>query len=112
MERDRLKRTFLKQVRISTHTLTWSVTWEIKNYPHAPCISTHTLTWSVTFINFATQLTLEISTHTLTWSVTWRKIATSTWMNISTHTLTWSVTETSSFYDGENKFQLTRSRGA
>ena len=23
--------------------------WEIKNYPHAPFISTHTLTWSVTF---------------------------------------------------------------
>ena len=24
--------------------------WEIKNYPHAPCISTHTLTWSVTAV--------------------------------------------------------------
>ena len=35
-------------VRISTHTLTWSVTdWE-KGRTHPFDISTHTLTWSVT----------------------------------------------------------------
>ena len=34
-------------------------------------ISTHTLTWSVTFTRFNEVSALVISTHTLTWSVTW-----------------------------------------
>ena len=75
-------------------------------------ISTHTLTWSVTFLLSSTFTILVISTHTLTWSVT----ATCSWITniwaISTHTLTWSVTciidKTIRFV----KFQLTRSRGA
>ena len=83
-----------KSVRfiISTHTLTWSVTPQLKMITTGQWISTHTLTWSVTFL-FAPALTLfsdfnshahverdcidevadqcvEISTHTLTWSVT------------------------------------------
>ena len=33
-------------------------------------ISTHTLTWSVTYSGFATGTNYQISTHTLTWSVT------------------------------------------
>ena len=33
-------------------------------------ISTHTLTWSVTFVYLAVWFGLRISTHTLTWSVT------------------------------------------
>ena len=33
---------------ISTHTLTWSVTWEIREILKLISISTHTLTWSVT----------------------------------------------------------------
>ena len=33
-------------------------------------ISTHTLTWSVTFLPLLYYLPLKISTHTLTWSVT------------------------------------------
>ena len=33
-------------------------------------ISTHTLTWSVTDLTVNTVRTLDISTHTLTWSVT------------------------------------------
>ena len=33
-------------------------------------ISTHTLTWSVTFVEFSNPALIEISTHTLTWSVT------------------------------------------
>ena len=75
-------------------------------------ISTHTLTWSVTSSMWSRQTLEEISTHTLTWSVTISGLLTTVKPLISTHTLTWSVTETSSFYDGENKFQLTRSRGA
>ena len=55
-------------------------------------ISTHTLTWSVTGLDKALKETNKISTHTLTWSVTsWRTLFDVT-ANISTHTLTWSVT--------------------
>ena len=35
-------------------------------------ISTHTLTWSVTRAIYAVAFTNDISTHTLTWSVTCR----------------------------------------
>ena len=106
---------------------------------NAPCwvfpISTHTLTWSVTFVEFSYPALIEISTHTLTWSVTQRQLSDtsavrfqltrsrgawperhwagickrhfnshahverderfsfrSQWNLISTHTLTWSVT--------------------
>ena len=128
----------------------------------APCktvseiISTHTLTWSVTFINFPTHITYKISTHTLTWSVTrilrqqgsnwkfqltrsrgawlqrwygancwgkfqltrsrgaWRKRCKRTYIfwKISTHTLTWSVTQQPPIFWQIVGFQLTRSRGA
>ena len=37
-----------KAASISTHTLTWSVTFRAKNYYGMTDISTHTLTWSVT----------------------------------------------------------------
>ena len=57
-------------------------------------ISTHTLTWSVTYMTAFSRMRNTISTHTLTWSVT---IFDLTAMfgsgNISTHTLTWSVTK-------------------
>ena len=75
-------------------------------------ISTHTLTWSVT-LNFGQNVTVYvISTHTLTWSVT--SAVCYAWFiwEISTHTLTWSVTP---FFTRSNvtmSFQLTRSRGA
>ena len=36
----------------------------------AMAISTHTLTWSVTFSEYIANNTKNISTHTLTWSVT------------------------------------------
>ena len=59
-------------------------------------ISTHTLTWSVTFKTLGAKRYAYISTHTLTWSVTnsfrWDYIP----MIISTHTLTWSVTQNDS----------------
>ena len=77
-------------------------------------ISTHTLTWSVTRNEYYSLKKINISTHTLTWSVTTRFTALTLYyanfnshahverdrneyyslkkINISTHTLTWSVT--------------------
>ena len=80
-------------LRISTHTLTWSVTCPFCGADLKHRISTHTLTWSVT-LNFGQNVTVYvISTHTLTWSVT--SAVCYAWFiwEISTHTLTWSVTE-------------------
>ena len=101
-------------MKISTHTLTWSVTNEDVLKEYFDTISTHTLTWSVTQRLQALHITwlyfnshahverdekgselfseLTISTHTLTWSVTPRTGTVSTSFTISTHTLTWSVT--------------------
>ena len=45
-------------------------------------ISTHTLTWSVTYSGFATGTNYQISTHTLTWSVTQ---STGSWFNCTKH---------------------------
>ena len=78
--------------KISTHTLTWSVTNLDDKRGQARIISTHTLTWSVTQSHYNVESDcqdfnshahverdrraggqariLEISTHTLTWSVT------------------------------------------
>ena len=83
-------------------------------YWFARSISTHTLTWSVTYkmtprdgveVNFNSHAHVErdriikiiqiidaISTHTLTWSVTNAEEIPVTAVKISTHTLTWSVT--------------------
>ena len=55
-------------------------------------ISTHTLTWSVTFLRYSKWLKTWISTHTLTWSVTTVALQLVQIIKISTHTLTWSVT--------------------
>ena len=41
------------------------------DYTTAVEISTHTLTWSVTFNDSVRVMREMISTHTLTWSVTW-----------------------------------------
>ena len=38
--------------------------------PHISAISTHTLTWSVTYKILGSYVKKDISTHTLTWSVT------------------------------------------
>ena len=93
MERDIKEQWTLMAIRISTHTLTWSVTLDRDNnfnptidfnshahverdrlshtVPHVPHkISTHTLTWSVTLDLWQTYGEYAISTHTLTWSVT------------------------------------------
>ena len=56
-------------------------------------ISTHTLTWSVTFPILFCKVRILISTHTLTWSVTDKRTKQTRYQFISTHTLTWSVTK-------------------
>ena len=102
-------------MRISTHTLTWSVTSTYQRAVLCNEISTHTLTWSVTckgrypqgisknfnshahverdFKSLGTHEFVSISTHTLTWSVTIPTVCKLRKLLISTHTLTWSVTE-------------------
>ena len=75
-------------------------------------ISTHTLTWSVTFPILFCKVRILISTHTLTWSVTDKRTKQTRYQFISTHTLTWSVTIASLFGGVSAAFQLTRSRGA
>ena len=48
VERDVMPAWYVTQIRISTHTLTWSVTpRDVAHFANLK-ISTHTLTWSVT----------------------------------------------------------------
>ena len=75
-------------------------------------ISTHTLTWSVTYLKIDTKRPTKISTHTLTWSVTKDPAFEYHCKHISTHTLTWSVTVATKYCPNCGAFQLTRSRGA
>ena len=70
MERDAIPLMFSAIPQISTHTLTWSVTFQFVAVYCFANISTHTLTWSVTVTAADTATTAAISTHTLTWSVT------------------------------------------
>ena len=115
VERDRIHTKTIQPYRISTHTLTWSVTNVNKRFSfggedfnsHAHVerdrtsggrvsesqqISTHTLTWSVTINESDRENWKCISTHTLTWSVTGEALKHIVVPKISTHTLTWSVT--------------------
>ena len=48
VERDFLAKRHINHANISTHTLTWSVTFIIVIFLVCILISTHTLTWSVT----------------------------------------------------------------
>ena len=70
MERDFVGVQCPLEIKISTHTLTWSVTNIIISILFKILISTHTLTWSVTQSGAKSTAVLKISTHTLTWSVT------------------------------------------
>ena len=70
MERDCTKTTDKQLTSISTHTLTWSVTFFRIALQSSASISTHTLTWSVTTMMPKFTIIRQISTHTLTWSVT------------------------------------------
>ena len=92
VERDGMEDTADEPVDISTHTLTWSVTYLDNAYRLTLTISTHTLTWSVTGRVLKCPDSMDISTHTLTWSVTVNTTLPVTNSQISTHTLTWSVT--------------------
>ena len=114
MERDQIVGNTGQQCRISTHTLTWSVTvfdWLV-NAPYG--ISTHTLTWSVTATgtNYQEASAFQLTRSRGAWhwqNVGWRFIfsfqltrSRGAWptyaenyvnlARISTHTLTWSVT--------------------
>ena len=106
-----------KYLVISTHTLTWSVTFSLSFSISSSYISTHTLTWSVTellpvpalpvifqltrsrgaWLIFRTNLRLS-----RVFQLTRSRGAWPSWqthcqwqMGISTHTLTWSVTRRS-----------------
>ena len=70
VERDDALSGVSSQSSISTHTLTWSVTYKTATLNNIPAISTHTLTWSVTPSGNYRVRIYDISTHTLTWSVT------------------------------------------
>ena len=121
-------------IRISTHTLTWSVTRCILPYVIPPKISTHTLTWSVTswipgkthwqeqfqltrsrgawlFYSASLQTILHFNSHA---HVERDRLTTpkNSVTIISTHTLTWSVTTWEKKEAWHKIFQLTRSRGA
>ena len=112
MERDRGITTRSFALKISTHTLTWSVTQKTAERNDGIDISTHTLTWSVTINGSVMMISEQISTHTLTWSVTCGEVYQHDGKFISTHTLTWSVTQTCLSQSIVYIFQLTRSRGA
>ena len=71
VERDKISLSPTSVQKISTHTLTWSVTNSDVINIEIPDISTHTLTWSVTFLWCRFKTPKGISTHTLTWSVTY-----------------------------------------
>ena len=99
---------------ISTHTLTWSVTFLAKRHINHANISTHTLTWSVTINSlFRSIFTANFNSHAhverdnqKTKPFTGHKYFNShahverdmtitdfiKLLQISTHTLTWSVT--------------------
>ena len=114
MERDCQDSSDWGEVDISTHTLTWSVTFTIPKREELKNISTHTLTWSVTVrcyqpppcqVNFNSHAHVErdlgtaftpvmagdFNSHA---HVERDKIANTPSFvpKISTHTLTWSVT--------------------
>ena len=71
VERDMVWSDYILDVRISTHTLMWSVTHLIPPFCTIITISTHTLMWSVTEKTYKELQETNISTHTLMWSVTY-----------------------------------------
>ena len=117
--------TLANALDISTHTLTWSVTFTAYIGFCKLMISTHTLTWSVTPATQSLGIDGYISTHTLTWSVTLRQKERKIWAMhfnshahverdilafemltntfISTHTLTWSVTNLTNLQKQQKK---------
>ena len=120
--------------KISTHTLTWSVTCTQFGVDKCPkYFNSHAHVERDVKSKFSGICTLDfnshahverdppalriswrrsISTHTLTWSVTLICTHLCIVFGISTHTLTWSVTAAVISVGAFSAFQLTRSRGA
>ena len=114
VERDVGKIITYVTIWISTHTLTWSVTFDMCVKIFHNSISTHTLTWSVTWwyvlqisqkIHFNSHAHVERDISAPDTAVTvWhfnshahverdtRQNVVQIYLKISTHTLTWSVT--------------------
>ena len=115
VERDMCGTNFGSGAKISTHTLTWSVTsqffhmlqayFNFNSHAHVErdnsnlqTVTTHTNFNSHAHVErdplkfFCHAYKLPISTHTLTWSVTDKSYLYFLPRIISTHTLTWSVT--------------------
>ena len=103
----------LSHLKISTHTLTWSVTYFGSNLHCYVSISTHTLTWSVTLDNNSDLHSYNFNSHAHVERDCSRcrrvsypchfnshahverdfiRICRTLTISISTHTLTWSVT--------------------
>ncbi len=112
VERDKISLSPTSVQKISTHTLTWSVTNSDVINIEIPDISTHTLTWSVTFLWCRFKTPKGISTHTLTWSVTLIAVFTQAmFFNFNSH----AHVERDLYIARRTLsqiFQLTRSRGA
>ena len=81
--------------------------------PEELIISTHTLTWSVTYQDSVNVTENSISTHTLTWSVTQElSISVAIGANFNSHAHVERDALRSSMLSYAREFQLTRSRGA
>ena len=93
VERDSCFKGIDNTLKISTHTLTWSVT---TFFPSKTCvqeISTHTLTWSVTICKAVCLVCLaDFNSHAHVERDHPDRFRYTAYVDISTHTLTWSVT--------------------
>ena len=78
----------------------------------ASSISTHTLTWSVTGLSRKRVMAMFYFNSHAHVERDSRLTAIDELKDISTHTLTWSVTKVQKELKSNQKFQLTRSRGA
>ena len=111
VERDKLRHFMTVKTKISTHTLTWSVTVIFMSF-NSPLLFQLTRSrgaWPVCeqeikgYFNFNSHAHVERD-------FTWDNLPDT--IDISTHTLTWSVTVLHMNSFNVNIFQLTRSRGA
>ena len=112
VERDPQLEEMMNFMRISTHTLTWSVTQYFgKDTKNGLNFNSHAhverdCKWTSLFRkcrNFNSHAHVERDTD--------GNVVFDSYF-ISTHTLTWSVTKSFEYIDRDERFQLTRSRGA
>ena len=112
VERDIATLTLSIEISISTHTLTWSVTYSFSSILNAPLfqLTRSRGAWPyITDSNLVCKLDFNSHAHVerdlqRVWNLMLKRI--------STHTLTWSVTNRKKKCLYLNGFQLTRSRGA